>query len=66
MVTTVSLDVPPLAVVNGKTRGVGDHIPVSADNKEFVLVKQILDGQVVLDYHGRELRAVSGGTGRKP
>ena len=60
VVTSISVDYPPLAVINGKTRGVGDHIPVSADNREFVLVKQILDGQVVLDYHGHELRAMSG------
>ena len=60
VVTSISVDYPALAVINGKTRGVGDHIPVSADNREFVLVKQILDGQVVLDYHGHELRAFSG------
>ena len=60
VVTSISVDYPPLAVINGKTRGVGDHIPVSADNREFVLVKQILDGQVVLDYRGHELRAMSG------
>ena len=60
VVTSISVDYPPLAVINGKTRGVGDHIPVSADNREFVLVKQILDGQVVLDYRGHELRAMPG------
>ena len=59
VVTSISVDYPPLAVINGKTRGVGDHIPVSPDGREFVLVKQILDGQVVLDYRGHELRATS-------
>ena len=63
VVTSVSLDAPALAVVNGKTRGVGDRIPVSPDGKEFVTVKQILDGAVVLDYRGHELRA--GAAGRK-
>ena len=57
VVTSISVDYPPLAVINGKTRGVGDHIPVSADNREFVLVKAISDGQVLLDYRGHELRA---------
>ena len=68
VVTSISLDAPALAVVNGKTRGVGDRIPVSADSKDFVLVKQIVDGAVVLDYHGHELRATSGGGAgaRKP
>jgi hypothetical protein len=60
VVTSISVDYPPLAVINGKTRAVGDHIPVSADNREFVLVKQILDGEVVLDYRGHELRSFSG------
>ena len=56
MVTTISVDYPPLAVINGRTYGVGEHIPVSADAREFVSVKQITDGMVVLDHHGRELR----------
>ena len=60
VVTSISVDYPALAVINGKTREVGDHIPVSPDGREFVLVKQILDGLVVLDYRGHELRAFSG------
>ena len=60
-VTTISMDFPALAVINGKTRGVGDHIPVGADGQDSVTVKQILDGTVVLDYHGREIRATNGG-----
>ena len=59
VVTSISVDYPPLAVINGKTRGVGDHIPVSADNREFVLVKAISDGEVLLDYRGHELRALT-------
>ena len=64
-VTTISMDFPALAVINGKTRAVGDHIPVGADGQDFVTVKQILDGTVVLDYRGRELRASNGGAPRK-
>ena len=63
VVTTISVDAPALAVINGKTRAVGDRIPVSADSQDFVTVKQILDGVVVLDYHGRELRSRNGGGG---
>ena len=65
VVTTISVDAPALAVINGKTRGVGDQIPVSADARDFVTVKQILDGVVVLDYHGRELRSRNDGGARK-
>ena len=57
VVTTISVDYPPLAIINGHSYGVGDQIPVGADKKESVTVKQILDGVVVLAYHGRELRA---------
>ena len=68
VVTTISVDAPALAVINGKTRGVGDQIAVSADGREFVTVRQILDGVVVLDYRGHELRARNDGPGlaRKP
>ena len=60
VVPSISVVDTSLAGLLGKTRAVGDRIPVSADNKEFVLVKKILDGQVVLDYRGHELRAMSG------
>ena len=63
VVTTISVDAPALAVINGKTRGVGDQISVSADGREFVTVKQILDGVVVLDYRGHELRSRNDGGG---
>ena len=63
VVTTISMDAPALAVINGKTRGVGDQIPVSADGREIVTVKAILDGVVVLDYHGHELRSRNDGGG---
>ena len=67
VVTTISVDYPPLAIINGKSYGVNDHIPITADSREFVTVKQILDGVVVLDYHGRELRSTTnvGGMVRK-
>ena len=63
VVTTISVDYPPLAIINGKSYGVNDHIPVTADSREFVTVKQILDGVVVLDYHGHELRSMTGAGG---
>lgn len=66
VVTTISVDAPALAVINGKTRAVGEQIPVSADGRDAVTVKQILDGVVVLDYRGRELRVTNGGAPRKP
>ena len=59
-VTTISVDYPPLAIINGKSYGVGDQIPVTADRRVFVTVRQILDGVVVLDYQGHELRAMTG------
>ena len=66
VVTSVSVDYPALAVINGRTRGVGDRIPLpaadgkEAASKETVQVKQILDGQVVLEYRGREMRVSPG------
>lgn len=60
VVTTISVDYPPLAIINGKSYGVGEQIPVTADRRVFVTVKQILDGVVVLDYQGHELRAMTG------
>ena len=59
VVTTISVDYPPLAIINGRSYGVGDQIPVTADKRVFVTVKQILDGVVVLDYHGHELRSTT-------
>ena len=59
-VTTTSLDFPPLAVINNRTYGVGEQVPVAGHPGTFVGVRQILDGVVVLDYHGHELRANSG------
>ncbi len=60
VVTTISVDYPPLAIINGKSYGVGEQIPVTADRRVFVTVRQILDGVVVLDYQGHELRAMTG------
>ena len=59
VVSTISVDYPPLAIINGKSYAVGDQIPVTADKRVFVTVKQILDGLVVLDYQGHELRATT-------
>lgn len=63
VVTTISVDYPPLAIINGHSYAVGDQIPVTADRREFVTVKRILDGMVVLDYHGHELRATPSAAG---
>jgi hypothetical protein len=56
-VTTTSLDYPSLAVINGRTYGVGDRVPVAAHPGEFATVTQILDGAVNLDFHGAALHA---------
>ncbi len=59
-VTTTSLDYPSLAVINGRTYGVGDRVPVAAHPGEFATVTQILDGAVNLDFHGAHLHSTSG------
>ncbi len=41
---------PPLAIINGKDRGIGDRIPLNANGSEFVIVKRIDDGQVTLNH----------------
>jgi hypothetical protein len=57
-VSSVSMDYPPLAVINKRTYGVGDRITLAgaAPGGEFVTVKQITDGVVVLDHRGTLLR----------
>ncbi len=62
--TTTSVDYPPLAIINGKSYAVGDAVPVSG-NQEIVKVKKILDGVVLLDHRGRELRVVAGAGGKR-
>ena len=57
-VTSISVDYPALAVINGQTKAVGERMPVpggSAGSQEFVTVKKITDGMVVLDHKGQEL-----------
>jgi hypothetical protein len=54
--TTTSIDYPALAVINGRTYGVGDQVPVTGHPGAYVTVRQVLDGVVVLDYQGHELR----------
>ena len=56
-VTSISVDYPPLAVINGQTKGVGERVPV-AGTGEFVTVKKITDGVVVLEYKGHELNVL--------
>lgn len=71
VVTSISLDGAPLAVINKRTYGVGDRIPVGAapaagtapvKGAEFVTVRQISDGLVVLDHRGTLLRCTNGTT----
>ena len=52
-----SVDYPPLAVISGQTKAVGERISVSGEG-DFVTVKKITDGAVVLEYKGRELNVV--------
>jgi hypothetical protein len=63
-VTATSVDYPPLAVINGRTYGVGEQVPVASHAGAFVTVRQIQDGVVLLDYQGHELRATNGPAGR--
>ena len=67
-VTSISVDAPALAVINGQTRGVGERILVpggAAGAQTFVTVKKITDGMVTLDYKGKELLVMPSGTGLK-
>jgi hypothetical protein len=52
-ITAILLGDPPLAIINGKDRGVGDRIPLNASGTEFVLVRRISDGEVTMEYRGR-------------
>lgn len=58
VLTTTSVDYPPLAIINHRSYSVGDTIP-AAGGADTVRVKAIQDGVVILDHHGRELRVVS-------
>jgi hypothetical protein len=59
-ITAILLGDPPLAIINGKDRGVGDRIPLNASGTEFVLVRRISDGEVVMDYRGRTIVVPAG------
>jgi hypothetical protein len=58
--TTTSVDYPSLAVINGRTYGVGEQVPVAGHSGVFVTVRQIMDGAVVLDYNGHDLHVSNG------
>ena len=58
VLTTTSVDYPPLAIINGKSYAVGDAVP-AAGGVDTVRVKAIQDGVVLLDHHGRELRVIT-------
>ena len=59
VVTSYSIDPPPLAVINGRTYGVGEKIPVDKEGTGVVTVRQIRDGVVLLDYRGQTLECRS-------
>ncbi len=56
-VTSISVDSLPLAVINGQNKAIGDRVPVPG-TQEFVTVKKITDGMVVLQYKTHELNVV--------
>ncbi len=60
VVSAILLGDPPLAIINGKDRGVGDRIPVNASGTEFVIVRRIADGQVTLEHRGRPIVVIAG------
>lgn len=51
-ISAILLGNPPIAIINGKDRGIGDRIQVGS---ESVTVKRIEDGQVILLHRDREL-----------
>lgn len=59
-ITAILLGDPPLAIINGKDRGVGDRIPLNASGTEYILVKRISDGEVIMEYRGRTLVVPAG------
>lgn len=59
-ITAILLGNPPLAIINGKDRGVGDKIPLNASGSEFVTVKRIEDGQVILLHKAKEVTVQAG------
>jgi hypothetical protein len=59
-ISAILLGDPPLAIINGKDRGVGDRIPVNASQTEFVIVRRISDGMVTLEYRGKAILVPAG------
>ena len=43
----------PDAIINGKIYSINGRIPLNANGSEFVTVRRIEDGSVILDYRGR-------------
>lgn len=60
VVTAIILGTPPIAIINGRDRTIGDRVPVPNGGSEFVTVARIEDGQVVLRHHERELPVPQG------
>ncbi len=66
VITTISLERDaPLAVINGRTHGIGDKLPVDASGRQFVTVSKITDGAVFFDFHGQTIKSVAGRRGGK-
>lgn len=64
VVTTISLEKDaPLAVINGRTHGIGDRLPVDASGRQFVTVRKIMDGAVYFEYRGQTIKSVAGRRG---
>lgn len=64
VVTTISLEKDaPLAVINGRTHGIGDRLPVDSSGREFVTVRKITDGAVFFEYHGQTIKSAAGRRG---
>ncbi len=59
-VSAILLGSPPLSIINGRDRGIGDRIGLNPAGTEFVTVKRIEDGQVILLYKGRDIVVPSG------
>lgn len=59
-ISAILLGNPPLAIINGKDRGVGDRVPAPGAPAEVVTVKRIEDGQVILLNRGKEILVPSG------
>lgn len=49
------------AIINGKIYSLNGRIPLNANGSEFITVRRIDDGSVILDYRGRLITIQMGG-----